>query len=42
MIGQLFDTMIVASKIKCGYNGPSKSKSLKLLETVLSNPKIIL
>ena len=36
MIGQFFDTMFVASMIKCGYNDTSKSKSWNVLETVLS------
>jgi len=34
MIGQLFDTMIIASK--SGSDDPSKFKSWKMLETVLS------
>ena len=38
MIGQFFDTMIVAS-IKSGYNDTSKSKCLNVLETVLSHLK---
>ena len=38
MIGQFFDTMIVVSiLIKSGYNDTSKSKSLNVLETVLSH-----
>ena len=34
VIGQFFDTMIVASIENSGYNGTSKSKSLNVLETV--------
>ena len=38
MIGQLFDTMIVAIQlIKSGNNDPSKSTSWKVLEPVLSH-----
>ena len=38
VIGQFFDTMIVASiDKKSGYNGTSKSKSWNVLETVLSH-----
>ena len=36
VIGHFFDTMI-AALIKSGYNDPSKSKSLNVLETVLSH-----
>ena len=39
VIGQFFDTMIVASIENSGYNGTSKSKSLNVLETVLSHLK---
>ena len=38
MIGQCFDTMIVAS-IKSGNYDPSKSTSWKMLETVMSHLK---
>ena len=34
VIGQFYDTMIVASMIKSGYNDTSKSKSWNLLGTV--------
>ena len=37
VIGKFFDTMIVASIEKSGYNDPSKSKSWNVLETVLSH-----
>ena len=36
MIGQFFDTMIVASTDRGGNNDPSNATSWKLLETVLS------
>ena len=36
MIGQFFDTMIVASTDKGGNNDPSKSTSWKVLESVFS------
>ena len=39
VIGQFFDTMIVAQLIKSAYNDTSKSKSLNVLETVLSHLK---
>ena len=39
VIGQFFDTMIVASIVKSGYNDTSKSKSWNVLETVLSHLK---
>ena len=39
VIEQFFDTMIVASIDKSGYNDPSKSKSWNVLETVLSHLK---
>ena len=38
VIGQFYDTMIVASMIKSGYNDTSKSKSWNLLETVSFEP----
>ena len=38
VIGQLFDTMIVAStEVKSGNNDPSNATSWKMLETVLSH-----
>ena len=37
VIGQFFDTMIVASIDKERYNDTSKSKSWNVLETVLSH-----
>ena len=37
MIGQFFDTTIVASIVKSGYNDTSKFKSLNVVETVLSH-----
>ena len=37
VIGQFFDTMIVAQLINSAYNDTSKSKSLNVLETVLSH-----
>ena len=40
VIGQFFDTMIVAQLIKSAYNDTSKSKSLNVLETVLSHLKV--
>ena len=40
VIGQVFDTMIVASIDKSDYNDPSKSKSWNVLETVLSHCKL--
>ena len=43
VIGQFFDTMVVADQvIKGSYNDTSKSKSLNVLETVLSHLKSIL
>ena len=39
VLEQFFDTMIVASMIKSGYNDTSKSKSWNVLETVLSHLK---
>ena len=40
IIGNLFDTIILASTIKSGYNDPSKSKSWKVLESVISHLKV--
>ena len=41
MIGQFFDTMnVVSILIRSGYNDTSKSKSWKVLETVLSHLKL--
>ena len=39
MIGQFFDTILVASIDKCGYNDTSNSKSWNVLETALSHLK---
>jgi len=37
IIGQLSETTIVALSDKSGYNDPSKSRSRKVLKTVLSH-----
>ena len=40
MIEQFFDTMIVASGIKSGYNDPSKYKCWKLFWATLSVKRV--